>query len=157
MFNLKNLDRFVALCCIAFFIAYIYLSYNFELLPFERRMSFKPDTLPKGIGILGLVLSLVVLITANGEENKDNKSWQHYDYKRYFLMIVAMGIYATVLKPAGFVVATTAFIIAGASILGERNYIELPIIALIGALLIWLIVDKLLGIYLYPVPAFIEL
>lgn len=157
MLNMKNLDRLVALFMVAFFIAYIYLSYNFELLPFERRMSFRPDTMPKGIGILGLILAVVVLFTADGRENKDNQNWKHHDYVRYALMIAAMAIYATLLKPAGFVVATVGFIMAGAMILGERNYVKLAIIALIGAVLIWFVVDRLLGIYLYPVPAFIEL
>lgn len=157
MLNMKNLDRLVALLMVAFFIAYIYLSYNFELLPFERRMSFKPDTMPKGIGVLGLVLAVIVLFTADGRDNKDNKNWQHHDYKRYAAMIVAMVIYATILKPAGFVVATMAFIMAGAIILGERNYLKLGVVALVGALIIWFVVDRLLGIYLYPVPAFITL
>lgn len=155
MLNLKNLDRLVALCLVAFFVAYIYLSFNFELLPFERRMSFKPDTMPKGLGILGLALSLVVLLTADGHENKDNSGWKGYDYLRYLAVVVVMFIYATLLKPAGFVVATTAFIMASALILGERHYIKLLLIALTGAVLIWLIVDRVLGIYLYPVPAFI--
>lgn len=157
MFSIKNLDRLVALCMVAFFVAYIYMSYNFELLPFERRMSFKPDTMPKGVGILGLVLAIIVLFTADGRENKDNKNWKNHDYTRYAAMIAAMAIYATFLKPAGFVVATMGFLIAGAMILGERNYIKLGIISLVGALLIWFVVDKLLGIYLYPVPAFIQL
>lgn len=157
MFNMKNLDRLVALLMMAFFIVYIYLSFSFELLPFERRMSFKPDTMPKGIGILGLILAVVVLFGADGRENKDNQNWRHYDYKRYVLMVVAMVVYATLLKPAGFVVATMGFIMAGAIILGERNYVKLGMIALIGALLIWFIVDKMLGIYLYPVPALITL
>lgn len=157
MLNLKNLDRLVALCLVAFFVAYIYLSFNFELLPFERRMSFKPDTMPKGLGILGLVLSLVVLLTADGHENKDNSGWKNYDYLRYAAVVAVMFVYATLLKPAGFVVATTAFIMAGALILGERHYIKLLLVALTGAVLIWLVVDKVLGIYLYPVPAFMTL
>lgn len=156
MLNMKNLDRLVALAMVAFFVAYIYLSFNFELLPFERRMSFKPDTMPKGVGILGLVLALVVLFTADGRENKDNKNWQHHDYKCYAAMVLAMVIYATLLKPAGFVIATMGFLMAGAIILGERNYTKLTVIAFIGAITIWLVVDKLLGIYLYPVPAFIQ-
>ncbi|MBS9777932.1 MAG: tripartite tricarboxylate transporter TctB family protein [Gammaproteobacteria bacterium] len=157
MLNMKNLDRLVALLIVAFFVSYIYLSFNFELLPFERRMSFKPDTMPRGIGILGLILALVVLFTAEGAENKDNANWKKHDYKRYFAMIVAMVLYAIFLKTAGFVVATMGFLIAGAMILGERNYIKLSVISLIGALLIWFVVDRLLGIYLYPVPSFIQL
>ncbi len=157
MLNLKNLDRLVALFMVTFFVVYIYLSYHFQLLPFERRMSFKPDTMPKAIGILGLILSLLVLFTASGRENKDNQGWKNYDYKSYTLMILAMFIYATLLKPAGFVVATTAFIMAGAIILGERKYLKLFVIAFLGAMIIWFIVDNLLGIYLYPVPAFIVL
>lgn len=156
MLNMKNLDRLVALFIVAFFVAYIYLSYNFELLPFERRMSFRPDTMPRGIGILGLLLAVIVLFTADGHANKDNKNWQHHDYVRYALMIVAMVVYATLLKPAGFVVATVGFIMVGAIILGERHYVKLAIIALIGAVSIWFVVDKLLGIYLYPIPEFIQ-
>ncbi len=154
---LKALDKIVALAMIAFFIAYLYLSFNFDLLPFERRMSFKPNTMPKAIGILGLALSFLVLFVADGQANKDNNNWQKHDYKRFVLMVVAMAVYAMLLKPAGFVVASTGFVFAGAVILGEKSYIKLLIIALLGALSIWLIVDKLLGIYLYPVPAFIQL
>ena len=157
MLNMKNLDRLVALLMIAFFIAYIYLSYNFELLPFERRMSFRPDTMPKFVGILGLLLSTAVLFSSNGHENKDNKNWHQHDYQRCFLMIITMVAYAALLKPAGFVVSTMGFIMAGAIILGERHYLKLGVVALIGALLVWSVVDQVLGIYLYPIPEFIQL
>ncbi|PIE45402.1 MAG: hypothetical protein CSA45_03435 [Gammaproteobacteria bacterium] len=153
---MKNLDRLVALLMVAFFVAYIYLSYHFDLLPFERRASFRPDSMPKGIGILGLILSIIVLFTANGHPNQDNQGWRTYDYKSYAGIIISMMLYAAFLKPAGFVVATTAFIIVSAIILGERKYTKLFIIALIGALAIWLVVDRLLGIYLYPIPEFIQ-
>lgn len=157
MLSIKNLERLVALCMVAFFVVYIYLSWHFELLPFERRMSFRPDTLPKGIGILGVILSLIVLFTASGQSNADNTGWKNFDYKRYTLMIIAMLAYATLLKPVGFILATLGFLMVGAVILGERHYLKLFAISLTAAVLIWFVVDKLLGIYLYPVPAFIQL
>jgi putative tricarboxylic transport membrane protein len=59
------------------------------------------------------------------------------------------------LRPAGFLFSTTAFLAVGAILLGERKlHILLPI-ALIAAGSVWYLVQEVLGIFLRPWPFFL--
>lgn len=150
---MKRLDRLVALLLVGFFTTYIYLAFNFPLLPFEKFQSFKPNTMPKGIGIIGLILSIGVLFQATGEKNKDNDNWRAYNWKQFSIIILLLVAYATLLKPIGFIASTTLFLSIGSYVLGERNYKKFISVSLISSLVIWVLVDKTLGIYLSPLPA----
>ena len=57
-----DLNRVVALVLLAFSSGYLYLAYSYHLLPFERFLAVKPNTMPIGLAIGGIVCSLVILI-----------------------------------------------------------------------------------------------
>jgi putative tricarboxylic transport membrane protein len=70
-------------------------------------------------------------------------------------LIALMLVYAGVLRPAGFVVATVGFLVLGALALGERRlWVSLPV-ALVAAGSIWWLVSEVLGIFLRPLPGFL--
>jgi putative tricarboxylic transport membrane protein len=58
------------------------------------------------------------------------------------------------MRPVGFIVSTSAFLILGAAILGERGWRYLLPIALIATLVVWYLVQQVLGIYMRPLPGF---
>lgn len=153
---MKTLDRIVALFLIGFFSLYLFMSYNFPLLPFEKFQSFKPNTLPKGIGAIGLFLSAIVLFQASGEKNKDNQGWRDYEWKTFAIIVILLSIYAATLKPFGFIISTSLFLTLGGITLGEKQLPKLIIISIISAFFIWFLVDKTLGIYLSPIPSFLR-
>lgn len=62
--------------------------------------------------------------------------------------------FALLLRPAGYIIATTLFLTVGAYVLGEKRlHLSVPI-GLVTSVSTWYIVQVGLGIYLVPLPAF---
>ena len=149
-------DRLIALLLLAFSIGYGMLALDYQLLPFEVRMPFKPNTMPIGLAALGVFFSLAVLIAPGGRPGglaSDADGWRDFDWKRTIGLITLMVVYAMLLRPAGYVVATTGFLAGGSFLLGERRYVVVLSVALIGAFSTWYLVDTVLGIYMKPLPS----
>lgn len=150
-----SVDRMVALSLLAFSVGYGVLAWNHPLLPFEARMPFKPNTLPLGLAVLGVVFSILTLMfESTGEVSEDGKGWQGFAWKTTGILVAYMVAYALLLRPLGYIPSTSLFLIAGAVLLGERNYKRLVPITIGMALATWYIVQEGLGIYLVPLPAF---
>lgn len=159
-----KLDRVVALFLLIFSIVYALLAYNYELLPFERNLPFKPNTMPLGLSVIGIVLSLAVLVSPRRRDSSvmdestvdhraaDNGVKKQYDKVRPVILVILMIAYALSLRPLGFITATTGFLVISSVVLGERKLHVLIPVALLGAFLIWYIVQKMLGIYMNPWP-----
>lgn len=150
-------DRIVALAMLAFAVGYGALAWQYPLLPFERTMPFKPNTLPKGLAVAAALLSFAVLLFPGGDaENGENKDWRLLDWRRTVVVFVLALFYAAALRPLGFVLSTTLFLFAGAFVLGERRTKLLITVPLLASSLSWYMVHELLGVYLKPLPAFLS-
>lgn len=150
-------DRVVALAMLAFAVGYGALAWQYPLLPFERAMPFKPNTLPKGLAVAAAVLSFAVLIFPGGDgKNEENKDWRGLDWRRAVIVFVLALLYAATLRPLGFVLSTTLFLSAGAFVLGERRVKLLASVPLVASMLSWYLVQELLGVYLKPLPVFLS-
>ncbi len=148
-----RIDRYIALALLAFSIGYGYLAWTHPLLPFETRMPFKPNTMPLGLAALGVLFSsLLLFLPGEDMPEKDAEGWRGFDWTQAIILIAFMVCYALLLKPAGFIVATTLFLVASAWMLGERQWIRLVLISGLASALIWYLVDHVLGIYLTPLP-----
>ena len=151
-----NADRLIALLMLAFSVGYGYLAWTHPLLPFEARQPFKPNTLPMGLVVLAAALSLATLVYESSDDlPEDATGWRNFEWRTAGLLVALMIGYTILLRPAGYIFATTAFLVGGAILLGERKYGVLITIALITSVLTWLIVQRGLGIYLVPLPAFL--
>ncbi len=157
------LDKWIAVFFLVIAIVYGYASFTYPLLPFERNMVFLPNTLPMALSVLGVILSLVVILSPKPQPDADGKVLGSVDLDELrtfklgqaFSLIAAMVIYAVALRPIGFIAATTAFLVGTGWILGERKLQLMIPIALVAALLIWLLVQQALGIFLRPLPWFL--
>jgi len=155
---MPRLERLVALAFLTFCSGYAWLAWNYPLLPFERNMPFKPNTLPMGLSVLGIILSLAVLLQpghhdhTGSSENLISETGHEHNWIHPLLLIVLMIGYALTLRPLGFIFTTSAFLIIGGVVLGERKLYILVPVALITASTIWYVTQKLLGIYLNPWP-----
>ena len=159
-----NLERaiagiFVVVCLVYGYTAFVVMEAG--LLPFELNMTFLPNVLPKWLSVLGVVVGVVVLIQsapkANGEADPDGIDFRNllqYKLGQAILLLVLMVAYALLLRPIGFVTATTLFLVLGAVTLGERRYVVLVPVAVLAAFLIWYLVQEVLGIFLRPWPWF---
>jgi len=160
-----TLDRaiaglFVLLCLIYGYTAFVAMEAS--LLPFELNMTFLPNTMPKWLSVLGVIVGLVVVIQSAPKENDeidaseiDYRNLRQYKLGQALFLLGLMVAYALLLRPIGFLAATTLFLAGGSIILGERNYKLLFPIAVSTAFIIWYLVQEVLGIFLRPWPWFI--
>lgn len=151
------LDKWIAVFFLLISLVYGLTAFNYALLPFERNLVFLPNTLPKALSVLGIVLSLLILIAPRAPKSdatSDSTNFREYKIWQAVGLVAAMLLYAAVLRTVGFVVATTLFLVGGGLILGERKWhIMLPV-ALGTAIFVWYLVQELLGIFLRPLPWF---
>ena len=153
------MDRWIALVLLGVCLTYGYTAWftmDASLAPFMKRNPIWPSTFPKVLSVLGILATLVILLGFEKGEVKE----ADIDYRRlteYHLgpalsLLGLMVVYALCLRPLGFLISTSAFLILGAYILGERKWhIMLPV-ALIAALSVWYLVQEVLGIYMRPLP-----
>ena len=158
------LDKWIALIFLAIALIYGYAAYTYPLLPFELNMVFLPNTMPMVLSVLGILLSLIIILTPTKTVDADEDTLGDFDIPRLrdhktgqaLGLIAAMVFYALALRPVGFLAATTLFLFGTGWILGERKPHIMILSSLIGAGVIWYLVQEALGIFLRPLPWFVS-
>lgn len=161
-----RLDRVIGL--IIFLICLLYgheafVTMEAGLLPFERSMAFLPNSLPKALSVLGAIVALVVVVTtpartADGESlgDLDYRLLAQYRTGQALALLGLMVAYALLLRPFGFLASTFLFLAAGSLVLGERHYHRVALASALGAVIVWYLVQEVLGIFLRPLPWFLS-
>ncbi|MDD9716701.1 tripartite tricarboxylate transporter TctB family protein [Dinoroseobacter sp. PD6] len=158
------LDRWIALVLLGVCLIYGYTAWftmDADLAPFMRRNPIWPSTFPKVLSVLGALAALVILLGLEGPQKPPKAGDIDYrrlgDYKigQAALLLGLMVGYALLLRPAGFLVSTTSFLILGSVILGERNWPVMIGVAVVATGAIWYLVQEVLGIFLRPLPMFL--
>ena len=160
-----NLEKFLALIILIICILYAYTSFitmQANLLPFEKNMTVLPNSLPKVISIFGIINSTFLILKKeehNSEESISSinlKNVFSFYYGKALSIILLMIIYTLCLRPVGFILSSVLFLFLASFILGERSFIKLAIICLLGTSIIWLLLEKVLGIYMRPFPYILQ-
>ncbi len=157
-----KLDKWIAVLFLLLCLIYGYTAFTYELLPFERNMSFLPNTMPMVLSVLGGILALVLIFAPETAPDDgevlgtiDVSKLRQYKLGQAMALLLAMVLYALALRPIGFMASTVLFLAGGSFILGERRYLIMIPIALTGTFSIWYLVQEMLGIFLRPWPWFI--
>ena len=155
------LDRWLALVLLGIFIVYGYTAWFTMaggLAPFMRRNPIWPSTFPKVLSILGIAASIIILFRLEKSEEKigeiDHRRLGDYFLGQAVLLLGLMVVYALCLRPLGFLFSSSAFLIIGSFILGERKWHIMISVALIATASVWYLVQEVLGIFLRPLPMF---
>jgi len=156
------LDRWIALVLVWICLTYGYAAWftmDGGLAPFMKRNPIWPSTFPKVLSVFGLVASLIILFGLEKGEAKevdiDYRRLGDYHLGQALLLLGLMVAYALCLRPLGFLFSTTAFLLLGSFILGERKWALMVPVAVIATLIVWYLVQQVLGIYLRPLPGFL--
>lgn len=158
------LDRWVAFVILCAALAYGYAAFftmDGLLPPFMQRNPIWPSTFPKVLAVMAILTSLIILLglEKSGETDKepdiDYRRLGDYHLGQALALLGLMVAYALLLRPAGFLFATFAFLSCGSFTLGERKFHILLPVAAIASFVVWYLVDEVLGIFLRPWPFFI--
>ena len=157
------LDRWIALVILGICLIYGYTAWftmDDALAPFMRRNPIWPSTFPKVLSILGIVAAMIIVLGLEKAEQKehdiDYRRLTEYNLGQAVLLLALMVAYAHCLRPVGFLISTSVFLIAGAVILGDRKWHVMIPIAVIASLVVWYLVQQVLGIYMRPLPGALE-
>lgn len=157
------LDRWIALVLLGICLIYGYTAFftmDESLAPFMRRNPIWPSTFPKVLAVIGALAAFVILIGLEGPQKPPKEGDIDYrrlgDYKigQAAALLILMAAYALLLRPAGFILSTTGFLILGSVILGERNWLMMIVVAGVAAGFVWYLVQEVLGIFMRPWPVF---
>ena len=155
------LDRWVALVLLGICLIYGYTAWfmmDGALPPIMKRLAVWPSSFPKVLSIAGIILSSVVLLGVEKGEEKmgdiDYRRLHEYKLGQALVLLGLMVAYAILLRPAGFLLATSGFLIGGSMILGERRWFVMIVVSMIATFGIWYLVQEVLGIFLRPLPYF---
>ncbi len=160
------LDRWIALIFVTFCCIYGYAAFftmDQLLPPFMQRNPVWPSTFPKVLAVLGIIVGLIVLLGIEKvDTTEDAPSATEINYRRLgdykigqaLMLLGLMVLYALMLRPAGFLISTTTFLVAGSAILGERKFHVMIPVAAIATGFVWYLVQEVLGIFLRPFPFF---
>lgn len=155
------LDRWVALVLLGICLTYGYTAWftmDGALPPIMKRLAVWPSSFPKVLSIAGIILSLIVLLNLEKAKAKvgdiDYRRLHEYKLGQALALLGLMVAYAILLRPAGFLLATSGFLIGGSVILGERRWITMFVVSSIATFGIWYLVQEVLGIFLRPLPFF---
>ena len=160
------LDRWIALVFVAFCCVYGYAAFftmDHLLPPFMQRNPVWPSTFPKMLAVAGVVVGLIILLGFEGNKAEAEPSATDINYRNLgeykvgqaVLLLGLMVAYALLLRPAGFLLATTGFLVAGSTVLGERKFHIMIPVALLATVGVWYLVQEVLGIFLRPFPFFL--
>ena len=160
-----SINRWVALGLLAFSSGYGYLAFTYRILPFERFLAMKPNTLPIGLAVAGMICSIALLLMPKGQDSEsgeektilgaDHKylgSPGDYEWGKGVALLVLAVVYALSLRQAGFLLSTSMFLIIGGVMLGERKYWILVPVSCFASFLVWYLVDEVLTIFMRPLP-----
>jgi putative tricarboxylic transport membrane protein len=155
------LDRWIALVLLGICLAYGYAAWftmDGNMAPFMKRNPIWPSTFPKVLSVLGIIACCFILLgvekTTPKEAEIDYRRLGDYHIGQAVMLLGLMVLYALCLRPAGFMLSTSGFLILGAVILGERKWPLLITISLIATFVVWYLVQEVLGIYMRPLPGF---
>lgn len=142
-----------ALILLTFSIAYGLLAYKIPLTLLAQRETFNARTMPFALGIIGTLLSFLILVLPSGQtDEKDNvkDAFRGLDWPSTGLLIGMMIFYSITLRFLGFVISSTIFLVGGFYILGERRIWLLLIGSVPLVLFIWFLMSRILGMYIAP-------
>lgn len=142
-------DRLSALVLLGFSIGYGVLAFRIELFPGSEFELFTARTMPIGLAVAGCVISFLMLVlpsrTAGEEAALKGMNWG-----KVAALCGLMLFYGATIARLGFLTSTWLFLIGGILLLGERRWTVVLGLSAAVAAGFWLLLSKLLGIYLEP-------
>ena len=166
-----SIDRVLGLILLGLCCLYTYFAFDLagSIAPFFRNQPMRVDTLPRILGIAGILASIVTILapTTGAKRETDNQQLKENQERMADLsfanfgqakwgqlsaMIALMIVYSAFLRAGGFIPMTFMMLLAGSLILGERRWLGMILVSAIAPVAIWLLVTYVLARTIPPLP-----
>ena len=160
--SVLNRDRVSGLIFLLACLIYGYQTTQIQLFPGDEYEAFTARTLPYLLTFAGIIMSLLLIVMSPSRPCTDNScteqsSDQDLDWRLLGSFVILMVGYGIGLTWLGFVLATSLFLLIGFWLLGERRKAVLLGASFPFVTLFWLLLTKVLDIYLEPGYLFLSL
>ncbi len=145
-------DRIGGLIMLAFSLAYGLMALALDSSAGLAAGGFSPRTLPLILAASGALLALLLILRPppGTAEAPPALQLRHLNWRPALLLCAVMLVYAAIFPYLGFILSTVIFLSAAMVVLGIRSPRLLLLAVLPVTLLLWLVLSRLLGIYLAP-------
>ncbi|MEO1066120.1 MAG: tripartite tricarboxylate transporter TctB family protein [Pseudomonadota bacterium] len=146
-------DRIGGLLLLAFCVIYAFLSQNIRLLPFQENVAFHARTMPEVLSVLGIGLSVLVIAFPG---SKDRLDLTGFDLIKCAIFLALMSLYGLTVRPLGFILSTSLFLMMGFWLLGERRPLPLILASVPLVIAFWVLMTQGLDVFIDPMPSFLK-
>lgn len=146
-------DRIGGLLLLAFCLFYWSKIGDIRLLPFQAGQAFTPRTIPQVLAVMGIVISVLIVVFPGNKERFDLRA---LNWPLGLALLILMSVYGLAVRPAGFLMATSLFLIIGFALLGERSILKLVLVAVPLVVAFWALMNYGLSVYVAPLPIFLR-
>ncbi|MFK7903238.1 MAG: tripartite tricarboxylate transporter TctB family protein, partial [Nitratireductor sp.] len=146
-------DRIGGLLMLIFCIIYAWQSQNIRLLPFQLNSAFHARTMPEVLSVLGIGLSILIIVFPS---NKERLVLNNLNWPLGLTFLVLMSIYGLSVRPMGFLLSTSVFLMCGFALLGERSIWKLLLVSIPLVFAFWALMNYGLSVFVEPAPFFLR-
>ena len=146
-------ERIGGVLLLIFCLVYAVVSQKITLLPMQARAAFHARTMPEVLSVLGIGLSMLVILFPGSQVRPQ---FSGFKWGILAVFLVLMSAYGLSIRPMGFILSTSVFLIAGFALLGERSPLKLLLVSLPLVIAFWVLMTHGLDIFLEPLPWFLK-
>lgn len=143
-------DRFGGVLILFFCCAYGGLALDIPSTSQQMGSAFTARTMPIALTGVGVTLSLWLILFP--KQNPASAGIK-LNWIAGLCFLILMSGYGLCIRPLGFILATSFFLAFGFALLGERKPTLLCALPAVVATTFWILLSKLLGVYIAPWPA----
>ena len=138
--------KIISLLFFIFSAFYLYTAYQIRVFSFDENAAFNAKTFPIYLGYFGMfIAALKIVLPEKDSEEVDQK---FLNYKKTLVLVLIMVIYGLTIRPVGFFLSTSLFLLSSYYFLGERRWLRMFMLSFPFVAIFMFLVHGLLDIYL---------
>ena len=138
--------KIISLLFFIFSAFYLYTAYQIRVFSFDENAAFNAKTFPIYLGYFGMFIdALKIVLQEKASEEVDQK---FLNYKKTLVLVLIMVAYGLAIRPVGFFLSTSLFLISSYYFLGERRWLRMFMLSFPFVAIFMFLIHGLLDIYL---------
>ena len=146
-------DRIGGVLLLIFSLFYWWKISDIRLLPFQANQAFTPRTIPEVLAYLGIGLSILIIVFPS---NREQVNISQLNWPLGLAFLALMSVYGFTVRPLGFLLSTSLFLMAGFFMLGERKVLKLLLVSVPLVVAFWTLMNFGLSVFIEPLPVFLR-
>jgi len=138
--------KIISLLFFIFSAFYLYTAYQIRVFSFDENAAFNAKTFPIYLGYFGMFIAALKIVLP---EKASEEVYQKFlNYKKTLVLVLIMVIYGLTIRPVGFFLSTSLFLLSSYYFLGERRWLRMFMLSFPFVAIFMFLIHGLLDIYL---------